>query len=71
MAFFGIALLGAAFIFGIMAVFLTGLILIIVGAVMQRKDFHRNLAAVLKIIGYFLVIPILFIILLIAASKFM
>lgn len=70
-AFFGIALLGTAFILCILAVFFTGLILIIAGAVMQRKNLHRKLATVLKIIGYFLVIPIVFIILLFAAGRFM
>lgn len=69
MAFFGIALLGAAAIFCIVAVVLIGLTLIIVGAVMQRKNFHRKLALALKIIGYFLVVPMVFIILLIAVSR--
>lgn len=77
MAFFGMALLGAVYIFIIPAVFLAGIVLIIVGKVMQKRNIHRKTAVVLKkigcfiIIGYFIVIPVIFIVMLIPVSRSM
>jgi len=72
MAFFGIALSGTALVIGIRIIFFTGLTLIVIGAVMQKKDPRRKLAVVLKIIGYFIVIPLVLITLLLSiADKFL
>lgn len=77
MAFFGMALLGAAYIFIILAVFLAGIVLIIVGKVMQKRNIYRKTAVILKkigcfiIIGYFIVIPVIFIVMLIPVSRSM
>jgi hypothetical protein len=70
MAFMGI-MVTFVFILGfLVGTFLFGVGLIIAGALLVRKTLHKTLGLVLKIVGYFLTVPIIFVILLLAVSKF-
>ena len=71
MAFLGIAIMGVAFICIMLGIFFFGLVLIIAGTIMQKKNFHRKLATAMKIFGYFIVVPIIFVIALFIGARFM
>lgn len=61
----------AIIIFGLFAIFFAGIIMIIIGRTMRRRNFHEKAAAIMIVIGFLMVVRTAVSILTLVISKFM